>query len=64
MYNGYMVRTVIQHQREEPAYSRPVNLPDSLSENEASHFLKINSYYPVRIYCKYMVFFHTETLSE
>ena len=24
--------------REESAYSRPVNLPDSLSENEASHF--------------------------
>ncbi len=24
--------------REESAYSRPVNLPDSLSENEALHF--------------------------
>ncbi len=26
------------NQHEESAYSRPVNLPDSLSENEALHF--------------------------
>ena len=31
-------RWIYNNLREESAYSRPVNLPDSLSENEASHF--------------------------
>ena len=45
-------------QREESAYSRPLNLPDLLSENEATHFpIKLNTSCPLASTCKGMHFF-------